>query len=91
MQFSITAPAQAMVVSISHLNVACFDDSTGSIAVNVVGGTPGNAYLAGSGLIPVSMVSLTPILRSFASAQSDLPATVTPTPGQTAFWGRLSA
>ena len=40
-QFSITAPAQAMVVSISHLNVACFDDSTGSIAVNVVGGTPG--------------------------------------------------
>ena len=62
-----------------------------ALGIIVVGGTPGNAYLAGSGLIPVSMVSLTPILRSFASAQSDLPATVTPTPGQTAFWGRLSA
>jgi len=62
-----------------------------ALGIIVVGGTPGNAYLAGSGLIPVSMVSLTPIIRSFISAQSDLPTSVTPTPGQTAFWGRFSA
>jgi gliding motility-associated-like protein len=40
-QFSITAPAQAMLVTITDLDVACFDDATGSILVNVVGGTPG--------------------------------------------------
>jgi hypothetical protein len=62
-----------------------------ALGIIVVGGSPGNAYLAGSGLIPVSMVSLTPIIRSFTSAQSDLPTSVTPTPGQTAFWGRFSA
>jgi hypothetical protein len=61
-----------------------------ALGIIVVGGTPGNSYLAGAGLIPVSMVSLSPILRSFASSQSDLPTTVTPTAGQTAFWGRFS-
>lgn len=61
-----------------------------ALGIIVVGGTPGNAYLAGSGLLPVSMVSLAPILRSYVVSQSDLPTTVTPTPGQTAFWGRFS-
>lgn len=61
-----------------------------ALGIIVVGGTPGNAYLAGAGLIPVSMVSLNPILRSFAASQTDLPTTITPTAGQTAFWGRFS-
>ena len=40
-QFSITAPAQAMLATITDIDVACFDDTSGSISVNVVGGTPG--------------------------------------------------
>ncbi len=41
-QFSITAPAQAMTVTISDtVDVDCFDNATGEIAVSVVGGTPG--------------------------------------------------
>ncbi len=61
-----------------------------ALGIIVVGGTPGNAFLAGSGLIPLSMVSLSPVLRSFVASQTDLPTSITPTPGQTAFWGRLS-
>ena len=40
-QFSITAPAQPMVVTISDVDVDCFDNATGSITVSATGGTPG--------------------------------------------------
>ncbi|NBU71702.1 MAG: hypothetical protein EBS53_09675, partial [Bacteroidetes bacterium] len=40
-QFSISAPAQPMVVTISDLDVDCFDNATGSITVSATGGTPG--------------------------------------------------
>jgi gliding motility-associated-like protein len=40
-QFSITAPAQPMVVTITDVDVDCFDNATGSITVSATGGTPG--------------------------------------------------
>lgn len=40
-QFSITAPAQPITVSETHINVDCFDNATGSILVSAFGGTPG--------------------------------------------------
>ena len=40
-QFSITAPAQPMVVTISDIDVDCFDNASGSITVSATGGTPG--------------------------------------------------
>ena len=40
-QFSITAPAQPMVVTITDIDVDCFDNATGSITVSATGGTPG--------------------------------------------------
>jgi gliding motility-associated-like protein len=40
-QFSITAPAQPITVSETHINVDCFDNATGSILVSAYGGTPG--------------------------------------------------
>lgn len=40
-QFSITAPAQPMAVTITDIDVDCFDNATGSITVSATGGTPG--------------------------------------------------
>ena len=40
-QFSITAPAQPMVVTITDIDVDCFDNASGSITVSATGGTPG--------------------------------------------------
>ncbi len=58
-QYHITQPVSALSATISPTNILCFDDSTGSLDLNVTGGTAPFYYTWSNGASTEDLTSLT--------------------------------